>query len=140
MHDNSHLAAQSPTVKRQMTGEGAYQEGFGVGAGCGEVCLQVLPEVGTGVLADGLPLASRPEPCVPADTKSMSPTTIFHCKDCKYHEDQANHMQGHASCRTDAPLLCYTDLTQGCSCNLQVLQGLTYCLAGHNDAAFIQQQ
>ena len=93
MHDNSHLAAQLHTVKPQVTGEVAYQEGLGVGAGCGEVCLQVLPEVGTGVLADGLPLACRPKPCVPAHTKSMSPTTIFHCKDCEYHKDQANHMQ-----------------------------------------------
>lgn len=102
MHDNSHLAAQPHTVKRQVTREGAYQEGFGVRAGCGEVCLQVLPEVGTGVLADGLPLTCRPESCVPAHTKSMSPTTIFHCKDCKYHKDpgKPHATHGHASYRT----------------------------------------
>ena len=48
-----------------------YQEALGVGAGSGQVNLQILPEIGAGVLADRFPFACCPIPCVPARHSTM---------------------------------------------------------------------
>ena len=48
-----------------------YQKALGVGAGSGQVNLQILPEIGAGVLADRFPFACCPIPCVPARHSTM---------------------------------------------------------------------
>ena len=55
----------------------AYQEALGVGASSGQVGLQILPEVGAGVLADRFPFACCPIPCVPAQHSTMLDENIL---------------------------------------------------------------